>query len=99
MSKKSEKQKQSEYPSAVAENEKRTTENEHRINNIKRYHMQTQDTQKDQSKRSKRSVYQAPNVEKIQIDTEFTYFSTSQDPVPANPTGNSLTFNPLKFLK
>ena len=46
----------------------------------------------------KRKAYQAPNVEKIQIDTEFTYFSTSQDPVPANPGQNSLVFNPLKFL-
>jgi hypothetical protein len=61
--------------------------------------MQTQDTQKDQSKRSKRSVYQAPIVEKIQIDTEFTYFTTSTEPVPGHPPGNSLTFNPFKFFK
>ncbi len=60
--------------------------------------MQTQDTQKDQSKRSKRSVYQAPNVEKIQIDTEFTFFTTSTGgEVPPNPV--SLEFNPFKFLK
>ena len=56
-------------------------------------------TQEKNTEAVKRKGYQAPNVEKIQIDTEFTYFSTSQDPVPANPTGNSLTFNPLKFLK
>jgi hypothetical protein len=56
-------------------------------------------TQEKNTEAGKRKGYQAPNVEKIQIDTEFTYFSTSQDPVPANPTGNSLTFNPLKFLK
>jgi|GEM_PF-2887750 hypothetical protein len=61
--------------------------------------MQTQDTQKDQSKRSKRSVYQAPVVEKIQIDTEFTFFTTSTGQgIPNNP-GNSLEFNPLKFFK
>jgi hypothetical protein len=56
-------------------------------------------TQENKTEAGKRKTYQAPIVEKIQIDTEFTYFSTSQDPVPANPTGNSLTFNPLKFLK
>jgi hypothetical protein len=56
-------------------------------------------TQEKNTEAGKRKGYQAPNVEKIQIDTEFTYFSTSQDPVPANPTGNSLTFNPFKFLK
>ena len=56
-------------------------------------------TQENKTEAGKRKGYQAPNVEKIKIDTEFTYFSTSQDPVPANPTGNSLTFNPLKFLK
>ena len=56
-------------------------------------------TQEKNTEAGKRKGYQAPNVEKIQIDTEFTYFSTSQDPVPANPTGNSLTFNPLKFFK
>jgi hypothetical protein len=56
-------------------------------------------TQENNTEAGKRKSYQAPIVEKIQIDTEFTYFSTSQDPVPANPTGNSLTFNPLKFFK
>ena len=56
-------------------------------------------TQEKNTEAGKRKGYQVPNVEKIQIDTEFTYFSTSHDPVPANPTGNSLTFNPLKFLK
>jgi hypothetical protein len=56
-------------------------------------------TQEKNTEAGKRKGYQAPNVEKIQIDTEFTYFSTSQDPVPTNPTGNSLTFNPFKFLK
>ena len=56
-------------------------------------------TQEKNTEAGNRKGYQAPNVEKIQIDTEFTYFSTSQDPVPANPTGNSLTFNPLKFFK
>jgi hypothetical protein len=56
-------------------------------------------TQENKTEAGKRKTYHAPIVEKIQIDTEFTYFSTSQDPVPANPAGNSLTFNPLKFLK
>jgi hypothetical protein len=56
-------------------------------------------TQENNTEAGKRKSYQAPIVEKIQIDTEFTYFTTSQDPVPANPTGNSLTFNPFKFFK
>jgi hypothetical protein len=56
-------------------------------------------TQEKNTEAGKRKTYHAPIVEKIQIDTEFTYFSTSQDPVPTNPGQNSLVFNPLKFLK
>ena len=56
-------------------------------------------TQENKTEAGKRKTYHAPIVEKIQIDTEFTYFSTSQDPVPTNPGQNSLVFNPLKFLK
>ena len=57
-------------------------------------------TQENKTEAGKRKGYQAPNVEKIQIDTEFTFFTTSTgEPVPGHPPGNSLTFNPLKFLK
>ena len=56
-------------------------------------------TQGNKTEEEKRKSYQAPIVEKIQIDTEFTYFSTSQDPVPQNPGQNSLGFNPLKFFR
>ena len=56
-------------------------------------------TQENKMEAGKRKGYQAPNVEKIQIDTEFTFFTTSTGyEVPNNP-GNSLTFNPLKFFK
>lgn len=58
--------------------------------------MQTQANKKETVSRKK---YVTPLVEKIQIDTEFTYFTTSQDPVPANPGQNSLVFNPFKFFK
>jgi hypothetical protein len=61
--------------------------------------MQTRDTQKNQGKRGKRSVYQAPVVEKIQIDTEFTYFSTSNPNGSTPPGESSIEFNPLKFFK
>ena len=56
-------------------------------------------TQEKNTEVGKRKTYESPKVEKIQIDTEFTYFSTSQDPVPQNPGQNSLGFNPLKFFK
>lgn len=57
-------------------------------------------TQEMNTEAGKRKGYQAPNVEKIQIDTEFTFFTTSTgEQIPGNPVGNSLTFNPLKFLK
>jgi hypothetical protein len=46
-----------------------------------------------------RKKYEAPVVVKLPIHTEFTYFSTSQDPVPQHPGENSLGFNPLKFFK
>ena len=56
-------------------------------------------TQEKNTEAGKRKAYQAPNVEKIQIDTEFTFFTTSTGQgIPNNP-GNSLEFNPLKFLK
>jgi hypothetical protein len=55
-------------------------------------------TQEKNTEAGKRKGYQAPNVEKIQIDTEFTFFTTSTGgEVPPNPV--SLEFNPLKFLK
>ena len=56
-------------------------------------------TQENNTEAGKRKSYQAPIVEKIEIDTEFTFFTTSTEPVPGNPPGNSLTFNPFKFLK
>jgi hypothetical protein len=57
-------------------------------------------TQEKNTEAGKRKTYQAPIVEKIQIDTEFTYFTTSTgEQVPGHPPGNSLTFNPFKFLK
>ncbi len=56
-------------------------------------------TQENKTEAGKRKSYQAPVVEKIEIDTEFTYFSTSQDPAPASPGQNSIVFNPLKFFK
>jgi hypothetical protein len=56
-------------------------------------------TQEKNTEVGKRKTYESSKVEKIQIDTEFTYFSTSVDPVPANPGENSLGFNPLKFFK
>jgi hypothetical protein len=56
-------------------------------------------TQENNTEAGKRKGYQAPIVEKIQIDTEFTYFSTSVDPVAPNPGENSLGFNPLKFFR
>ena len=56
-------------------------------------------TQEIKTKAGKRKTYLAPKVENIQIDTEFTFFTTSTGyEVPNNP-GNSLTFNPLKFFK
>ena len=56
-------------------------------------------TQENNTEAGKRKTYQAPIVEKIQIDTEFTFFTTSTgEPIPGNP-GNSLEFNPFKFLK
>jgi len=56
-------------------------------------------TQKNKMEAGKRKTYHAPIVEKIQIDTEFTFFTTSTgQQIPNNP-GNSLTFNPFKFLK
>jgi hypothetical protein len=56
-------------------------------------------TQEINKEAGKRKSYQAPIVEKIQIDTEFTFFTTSTGQgVPNNP-GNSLEFNPLKFFK
>jgi hypothetical protein len=58
--------------------------------------MQTQINTKEKGNRKK---YEAPVVVKLAIDTEFTYFSTSVDPTPPNPGGNSLGFNPLKFFK
>jgi hypothetical protein len=58
-------------------------------------------TQGNKTEEEKRKSYQAPIVEKIQIDTEFTYFTSSQSttPPPENPGQNSIIFNPLKFLK
>jgi hypothetical protein len=56
-------------------------------------------TQEKNTEAGERKSYQAPVVEKIQIDTEFTFFTTSTGQgVPNNP-GNSLEFNPLKFFK
>ena len=56
-------------------------------------------TQEKNPEAGERKSYQAPIVEKIQIDTEFTFFTTSTGQgVPNNP-GNSLEFNPLKFFK
>jgi len=56
-------------------------------------------TQENNTEVGKRKSYQAPIVEKIQIDTEFTFFTTSTGQgVPNNP-GNSLEFNPLKFFR
>jgi hypothetical protein len=55
--------------------------------------------QENKSEAVKRKTYHAPIVEKIQIDTEFTFFTTSTGQgIPNNP-GNSLEFNPLKFFK
>jgi hypothetical protein len=56
-------------------------------------------TQANKKEKAIRKKYQTPVVEKIKIDTEFTYFTTSQDPVPANPGQNSIVFNPFKFFK
>jgi hypothetical protein len=56
-------------------------------------------TQANKKETGSRKKYETPVVEKIQIDTEFTYFSTSLDPVPANPGQNSIVFNPFKFFK
>jgi len=56
-------------------------------------------TQENNTEAGKRKSYQAPIVEKIQIDTEFTFFTTSTGQgIPNNP-GNSLEFNPFKFFK
>jgi hypothetical protein len=55
-------------------------------------------TQENKTEAGKRKSYQAPKVEKIQIDTEFTFFTTSTGgEVPPNPV--SLEFNPFKFFK
>ena len=55
--------------------------------------------QENKSEAVKLKTYHAPIVEKIQIDTEFTFFTTSTGQgIPNNP-GNSLEFNPLKFFK
>ena len=58
-------------------------------------------TQENKTEAGKRKAYEAPKVEEIQIDTEFTYFTSSQSttPPPENPGQNSIIFNPLKFLK
>jgi hypothetical protein len=42
-------------------------------------------TQENKTEAGKRKTYRAPIVEKIQIDTEFTFFTTSTEPVPGNP--------------
>jgi hypothetical protein len=56
-------------------------------------------THEKNTEAGKRKTYHAPIVEKIQIDTEFTFFTTSTGQgIPNNP-GNSLEFNPFKFLK
>jgi hypothetical protein len=56
-------------------------------------------TQEKNTEAGKRKTYHAPIVEKIQIDTEFTFFTTSTGQgIPNNP-GNSLEFNPFKFFK
>jgi hypothetical protein len=56
-------------------------------------------TQENNTEAGIRKSYQAPIVEKIQIDTEFTFFTTSTgQQIPNNP-GNSLEFNPFKFFK
>jgi hypothetical protein len=56
-------------------------------------------TQENNTEAGKRKSYQAPIVEKIEIDTEFTFFTTSTgQQIPNNP-GNSLEFNPFKFFK
>ena len=56
-------------------------------------------TQINTKEKGNRKKYEAPVVVKLPIDTEFTYFSTSVDPTPPHPGGNSLGFNPLKFFK
>ena len=58
-------------------------------------------TQENKAEAGKRKTYHAPIVEKIQIDAEFTYFTSSQSttPPPENPGQNSIIFNPFKFLK
>ncbi len=56
-------------------------------------------TQATKTEKGQRKAYTSPQVEKIQIDTEFTFFTTSTGQgIPNNP-GNSLEFNPLKFFK
>jgi hypothetical protein len=56
-------------------------------------------TQENNTEAGIRKSDQAPIVEKIQIDTEFTFFTTSTgQQIPNNP-GNSLEFNPFKFFK
>jgi hypothetical protein len=58
-------------------------------------------TQENKMEAGKRKSYQAPIVEKIQIDTEFTYFTSSQSNTPPTETGgqNSIIFNTFKFFK
>jgi hypothetical protein len=56
-------------------------------------------TQENNTEAGKRKTYHAPIVEKIQIDTEFTFFTTSTGQGIPNTPGNSLEFNPLKFFK
>jgi hypothetical protein len=56
-------------------------------------------TQENKTEEEKRKVYQSPIVEKIHIDTEFTYFNTSSPNGSTPPGENSLIFNPLKFFK
>jgi len=58
-------------------------------------------TQENKTEAGKRKTYHAPIVEKIQIDTEFTYFTSSQSQTPPGevPGQNSIIFNPFKFFK
>jgi hypothetical protein len=57
-------------------------------------------TQENKMEAGKRKSYQAPVVEKIQIDTEFTFFTTSTGGTGNTPPGeNSIVFNPFKFFK
>jgi hypothetical protein len=58
-------------------------------------------TQENKKEAGKRKVYQAPFVEKIKVDTDFTYFTSSQSntPPPEGGGSNSIIFNPFKFFR